>query len=63
MKDWQPSAFSPRTRLLYIPKNHLCMDYEGVEANYIAGTPYVGASVVMYGRLAGTAASSSRGIP
>lgn len=48
MKDWQPSAWSPRTRLLYIPKNHLCMDYEGVEANYIAGTPYVGARVTMH---------------
>jgi PQQ-dependent dehydrogenase (methanol/ethanol family) len=47
-KDWQPSAWSPRTRLLYIPHNNLCMDMEGVEANYIAGTPYVGASVKMY---------------
>ena len=44
-KDWQPSAFSPRTGLLYIPHQNLCMDYEGVEANYIAGTPYVGANV------------------
>jgi lanthanide-dependent methanol dehydrogenase len=26
----------------------LCMDMEGLEANYIAGTPYVGASVRMY---------------
>jgi len=48
MKDWQPAAWSPRTQLLYIPHNHLCMDYQGVEANYIAGTPYVGASVRMY---------------
>jgi PQQ-dependent dehydrogenase (methanol/ethanol family) len=48
MKDWQPSAWSPRTRLLYIPHNHLCMDYQGMEANYIAGTPYVGAMVRMY---------------
>jgi lanthanide-dependent methanol dehydrogenase len=47
MKDWQPSAWSPRTQVLYIPHNHLCMDYEGVEANYIAGTPYVGANVRM----------------
>src|SRR5690606_22016152 len=47
-KDWQPSAFSPRTGLLYIPHNNLCMDMEGTEANYIAGTPYVGASVRMY---------------
>jgi glucose dehydrogenase len=48
MKDWQPTAFSPRTGLLYIPHNNLCMDYEGLEANYIAGTPYVGANVKMY---------------
>lgn len=47
-KDWQPSAWSPRTGLLYIPHNNLCMDMQGVEANYIAGTPYVGASVKMY---------------
>ncbi len=48
MKDWQPSAWSPRTAMLYVPHNHLCMDYEGVEANYVAGTPYVGAEVRMY---------------
>jgi PQQ-dependent dehydrogenase (methanol/ethanol family) len=44
-KDWQPSAWSPRTGLLYIPHNNLSMDFEGIEANYIAGTPYVGANV------------------
>ena len=48
MKDWQPSAFSPRTGLIYIPHQNLCMDMEGMEANYIAGTPYVGANVRMY---------------
>ena len=48
LKDWQPAAFSRRTGLLYIPHNNLCMDYAGVEANYIAGTPYVGAEVRMY---------------
>jgi lanthanide-dependent methanol dehydrogenase len=47
-KDWQPSAFSPRTGLIYIPHNNLCMDEEDVAVNYIAGTPYVGANVVMY---------------
>jgi PQQ-dependent dehydrogenase (methanol/ethanol family) len=47
-KDWQPSAFSPRTGLMYIPHQNLCMDVEGLEANYIAGTPYVGANVKMY---------------
>ena len=47
-KDVIPSAFSPRTGLLYIPSHNTCMDYEGVEANYIAGTPYLGADVRMY---------------
>jgi PQQ-dependent dehydrogenase (methanol/ethanol family) len=47
-KEVIPTAFSPRTGLLYIPAHNTCMDYEGVEANYIAGTPYLGASVKMY---------------
>ena len=47
-KDWQPSAYSPRTGLVYIPHQNLCMDEEGVEPNYIAGTPYVGTNVKMY---------------
>jgi lanthanide-dependent methanol dehydrogenase len=47
-KDWEPSAYSPRTGLLYIPHANLCMDTEAVEANYIAGTPFVGMNVRMY---------------
>jgi len=47
-KDWQPSAYSPRTGLVYIPHQNLCMDEEGLEPNYIAGTPYVGTNVKMY---------------
>jgi PQQ-dependent dehydrogenase (methanol/ethanol family) len=47
-KDWNPSSWSPRTGLLYMGHNNLCMDMEGVEANYIAGTPYIGANVHMY---------------
>jgi PQQ-dependent dehydrogenase (methanol/ethanol family) len=46
-KDWQPSAFSPRTGLLYIPHQNLCQDSESLEASYIAGTPYVGMNVRM----------------
>ncbi len=46
MKDWQPMSFSPRTGLVYIPHQNLCMDEEGMAASYIAGTPFVGASVV-----------------
>jgi PQQ-dependent dehydrogenase (methanol/ethanol family) len=47
-KDWEPSAFSPQTGLLYIPAANGCEDVESVEANYIAGTPYVGMNVKMY---------------
>ena len=47
-KDWQPTAFSPKTGLLYIPHNNMCEDMEGTEVSYIAGTPYVGAHVRMY---------------
>jgi lanthanide-dependent methanol dehydrogenase len=46
-KDWNPSAFSPKTGLLYIPHQNLCMDWQNLTANYIAGTPYVGAEVRM----------------
>ena len=47
-KDWQPSAFSPRTGLVYVPHQHLCMDIRVSETSYIAGTPFVGAEVQMY---------------
>jgi PQQ-dependent dehydrogenase (methanol/ethanol family) len=47
-KDWNPSAFSPRTGLVYIPHINLCMDWLPAEVNYIAGTPYVGADARMY---------------
>ena len=47
-KDWQPSAYSPRTRLLYIPHNNLCQDAEQSQVSYISGTPFVGMEVKMY---------------
>ena len=47
-KSMFPTAFSPRTGLLYIPATHICMDYEGLPANYIPGTPYLGAKVVNF---------------
>ncbi len=47
-KDWNPSAFSPRTGLIYVPHLNLCMDESHGEANYIAGTPYLGADERMY---------------
>ena len=47
-KDQQPAAYSPLTGLFYVPTNHICMDYEGVEVKYSAGQPYVGAIVRMF---------------
>jgi PQQ-dependent dehydrogenase (methanol/ethanol family) len=41
-KNQQPAAFSPRTGHFYVPTNNLCMDFEGREVTYIAGTPYIG---------------------
>jgi PQQ-dependent dehydrogenase (methanol/ethanol family) len=47
-KEYVPSAFSPRTGLLYIPAHNTCMDHEAIQANYIAGTPYLGSSTTMF---------------
>jgi PQQ-dependent dehydrogenase (methanol/ethanol family) len=47
-KDWQPSAWSPRTALLYIPHQNLCQDAETYDTSYIAGTPYVGLDNKIY---------------
>jgi PQQ-dependent dehydrogenase (methanol/ethanol family) len=46
-KNQQPVAYSPRTKLFYIPGNHLCMDYEPFEVEYVSGQPYVGATLSM----------------
>jgi alcohol dehydrogenase (cytochrome c) len=42
VKDWQPSAFSPRTGLLYTGMFNICMDVTDHPQSYIAGTPYDG---------------------
>jgi lanthanide-dependent methanol dehydrogenase len=47
-KDEQPAAFSPDTKLFYVPTNHVCMDYEPFKVSYTAGQPYVGATLSMY---------------
>src|ERR1700737_2115336 len=47
-KDEQPAAFSPVTGLVYVPTNHVCMDYEPFRVSYTAGQPYVGATLSMY---------------
>lgn len=47
-KEFVPSAFSPVTGYLYIPAHNTCMDHGSMQANYIAGTPYLGSSTTMY---------------
>ncbi len=47
-KDEQPAAYSPETQLFYVPTNHVCMDYEPQKVSYVAGQPYVGATLSMY---------------
>jgi PQQ-dependent dehydrogenase (methanol/ethanol family) len=47
-KDQQPAAYSPETGLMYVPTNHVCMDYEPFRVSYTAGQPYVGATLSMF---------------
>src|SRR5581483_10625948 len=47
-KEFVPTSLSPRTGYLYIPAHNTCMNYEAQQASYIAGTPYLGASVKMF---------------
>ncbi|KQP68873.1 methanol/ethanol family PQQ-dependent dehydrogenase [Methylobacterium sp. Leaf112] len=44
-KNQQPAAYSPRTRLFYVPTNHICMTYEPFRVTYTPGLPYVGATL------------------
>ena len=53
-KDQQPAAFSPKSKLFYVPTNHVCMDYEPFRVSYTAGQPYVGATLAMYPAPGGT---------
>lgn len=43
-KDLQPAAFSPVTKLFYVPANRLCMNWESLHVLYIEGTPFIGAA-------------------
>ncbi|WP_133648778.1 methanol/ethanol family PQQ-dependent dehydrogenase [Paraburkholderia flava] len=47
-KDQQPAAFDPGTNLFLVPTNHVCMDYEPFDVDYVSGQPYVGATLSMY---------------
>ena len=42
-KDWPPVAFSPRTRLMYIPANeNLCSELTGEVPKYVVGERFMG---------------------
>src|SRR5438067_1450051 len=48
-KGWPPVAYSPKTKLLYIPANeNLCGTITGEPATYTPGQRYVGATSTMY---------------
>jgi lanthanide-dependent methanol dehydrogenase len=53
-KDQQPAAFNPNNGMFYVPTNHVCMDYEPFKVDYVAGQPYVGATLSMFPAPGGT---------
>ncbi|PYE53267.1 PQQ-dependent dehydrogenase, methanol/ethanol family [Deinococcus yavapaiensis] len=42
-KNWNPAAYSPLTKLVYIPSNESCMTIKGSQVKYAAGEAYIGA--------------------
>ena len=48
-KNWPPIAFSPRTRMIYIPANeNLCGTSIGAPVSYTAGSRFTGATTTFY---------------
>ena len=48
-KNWPPIAFSPKTRMIYIPANeNLCGTSIGEKPTYIPGSRYTGATTTFY---------------
>ena len=48
-KDWPPVAYSPKTKLLYIPaNNNLCGAIQGRPVTYTPGQPYTGVTSWLY---------------
>ncbi len=41
-KNWMPMSYDPQTGLVYIPTMNLCMDLEGIDAEYKRGAFYLG---------------------
>jgi PQQ-dependent dehydrogenase (methanol/ethanol family) len=47
-KDEQPASYDPKSGLVFVPTNHVCMTYEPFQIEYTAGQPYVGATLTMF---------------
>ena len=48
-KNQGPAAYSPLTKLFYVPTNHFCMDLEPFKVEYTPpGQPYVGGTLSMF---------------
>lgn len=47
-KGLSPAAYSPKTKLLYIPLQHTCMTYEPVQTKYKQGEPWAGATTTEF---------------
>jgi alcohol dehydrogenase (cytochrome c) len=48
-KNWPPIAFSPKTRMIYIPANeNLCGTSIGEKPTYVPGSRYTGATTTFY---------------
>lgn len=43
-KGWEPGAFSPQTKLVYMPTFNFCSTLDALKAEFISGAPYMGAS-------------------
>ena len=48
-KGIAPAAYSPKTKLIYVPINYMCMHLEPVESHYRRGDTWVGATTFEYG--------------
>ncbi|HEV2199677.1 MAG TPA: PQQ-dependent dehydrogenase, methanol/ethanol family [Bryobacteraceae bacterium] len=45
-KNWPPIAFSPKTRMIYVPANeNTCASFTGQDVEYEAGNRYIGAKL------------------
>ncbi len=45
-KNWPPIAFSPKTRMIYIPaNNNMCGSSKGIETKYVPGSRFNGVTI------------------